>query len=76
MIDKPGAEMPVALLRRQSETAFATVMRSLTDIDVLIENDPGNKTNPAWTDYGGGAGGHYESIPKYFPLLVGRSRNL
>lgn len=76
MIGKPGAEVPVAVLRRQSDTAFGTVMRSLTDIDVLIENDPGNKTNPAWTAYGGGAGGHYECIPKYLPLLVERSRNL
>jgi len=76
MIDKPEAEMPVAVLRRQADKSFKSVMLSLTDIDVLIEHDPGNKTNPAWTAYGGGAGGHYECIPKYLPLLVERSRNL
>ena len=51
-------------------------MLSLTDIEVLIEHDPGNKTNPAWAAYGGGAGGHYECIEKYLSRLVGRSRNL
>lgn len=76
MIAKPGAGVPVAVLRKRSETSFATVMRSMTDIEVLIEQDPENKTNPAWTAYGGSAGGHYECIPKYLPLLVERSRNL
>lgn len=76
MIDQRGTGISADLLRKQSDSAFGTVMVSLTDIDVLIENDPGNATNPAWTEYGGGAGGHYECIPKYLPLLVGRSRNL
>jgi hypothetical protein len=48
----------------------------MTDIEVLIEQDPANKINPAWAAYKGGASGHYESIPKYLPLLVERSRNL
>lgn len=76
MIEKPGTQVSVAVLNRRSDTAFATVMRALTDIDVLIENERGNANNPAWTAYGGGAGGHYECIPKYLPLLVERSRNL
>jgi hypothetical protein len=76
MIDKPGATVPVSVLQRQSNKAISTVMVSLTDIDVLIENDPGNKTNPNWAAYGGGAGGHYECIPKYLPQLVDRSQNL
>jgi hypothetical protein len=76
MIAKGGGEVPVPFLRRQSDASFKSVMLSLTDIDVIIENDPGNKTNPAWTAYGGGAGGHYECIPKYLPPLVERSRNL
>lgn len=76
MIARPGTEVPIAVLRNRSATSFGTVMRSLTDFEVLIENDPGNNTNPAWADYGGGAGGHYECIEKYLPLLVRRSRNL
>ncbi len=76
VIEKPGAGVSMAVLRKRSESSFATVMRSMTDIDVLIENDPENKTNPAWTAYGGSAGGHYECIPKYLPQLVERSRNL
>jgi hypothetical protein len=76
MIAKPGYEVPSAVMKRQSETAFATVMRSMTDIDVLIEHDRGNGTDPTWATYGGGAGGHYECIPKYLPKLIERSRNL
>jgi hypothetical protein len=76
MIAKPGAVIPTAVLKKQSDTAFATVMRSLTDIDVLIEHDRGNAADPTWAAYGGGAGGHYECIPKYLPILVERSKNL
>jgi hypothetical protein len=76
VIEKPGTGVSMAVLRKRSESSFGTVMLSMTDFDVLIEGDKGNATNQAWTEYGGGAGGHYESIPKYLPLLVERSRNL
>jgi hypothetical protein len=76
MIAKGGGEVPIAVLRSRSDASFGTVMLSLTDIDVLIEHDPGNKDNPAWAAYLGGAGGHYESIPKYLSRLVGQSQNL
>jgi hypothetical protein len=76
VIAKGGAGVPVAVLRARSDATFRTVMRSLTDIEVLVEHDRENKTNPAWAAYGGGAGGHYESIPKYLPRLVAQSKNL
>ena len=76
MLAKGGGEVPMAVLRRHGDVAIRTVWLSLTDIEVLIEHDPGNKTNPAWTAYDGGAGGHYESIPKYLSRLVGQSQNL
>src|SRR5262249_34887733 len=76
MIAKGGGEVPIAVLRSRSDASFGTVMLSLTDIDVLIEHDPGNKDNPAWAAYLGGGGGHYESIPKYLSRLVGQSQNL
>jgi hypothetical protein len=76
MIDKPGATMPASVLKRQGDSGIRSVMVSLTDIDVLIENDKDNKTNAAWAAYGGGAGGHYEGMPKYLPQLVERSLNL
>jgi hypothetical protein len=70
---KGGGTVPALVLKRQSDTSFKSVMLSLTDIDVIIDNDP---PNPTLTAYGGAAGGHYECIPKYLPLLVERSRNL
>jgi hypothetical protein len=76
MIAKGGGEVPIAVLRSHSDASFRTVMLSLTDIEVLIEHDPGNKTNPAWAAYGGAAGGHYECIEKYLSRLVGQSQNL
>jgi hypothetical protein len=73
VIDKPGAAPSVAVLKQRSDTSFATVMRSLTDIDVLIQGDPPDATSTA---FGGAAGGHYECIPKYLHQLVERSHNL
>ena len=76
MITKGGGEVPIAVLRRQGDVAIRTVWLSLTAIEVLIEHDPDNQNNPAWAAYGGAAGGHYESIPKYLSRLVGQSQNL
>lgn len=71
-----GGGVPMAVLRARSAASFGAVMRNLTDIEVLIEHDPENASNPAWTTYGGGAGGHYKCIAKYLPRLVARSKNL
>lgn len=70
---KGGGTVPGSVLKKQSDTSFKSVMLSLTDIDVIIDND---QPNPTLTAYGGAAGGHYECIEKYLSRLVKQSRNL
>jgi hypothetical protein len=51
-----------------------------SNVEVLIDHSPVNgkpaSSNGAWAAYGGGAGGHYEGMPKYLPTLVKQSQNL
>jgi hypothetical protein len=50
------------------------------NVDVWIDNYPDAKTSPSTKGFSaahhGSAGGHYESIEKYFPQPVDKSKNL